>query len=225
MSDDPLEEPLRSMATDYHQAPAPDRDAMWAAIQARRAAEAPKAEAPVVPLRRPRAVPRWAVPVGMAALLALAFGLGRLSRDAAVGTKAVATSDNPATPGGAKRDALVHQAAAVEYLGTVEVFLTDLPQAVKEKGRKEEVSGQARRLLATTRLLLDTPAGDDRRVVAWRDLVCAGHAGSRSQPHPGSSPRLACRRDQSADWQRPKRRAAGSGQLSAMVHGAVSGHR
>lgn len=164
MSDDPLEEPLRSMATDYHQAPAPDRDAMWAAIQARRAAEAPKAEAPVVPLRRPRAVPRWAVPVGMAALLALAFGLGRLSRDAAVGTKAVATSDNPATPGGAKRDALVHQAAAVEYLGTVEVFLTDLPQAVKEKGRKEEVSGQARRLLATTRLLLDTPAGDDRRL-------------------------------------------------------------
>ena len=164
MSDDPLEEPLRSMATDYHQAPAPDRDAMWAAIQARRAAEAPKAEAPVVPLHRPRALPRWAVPVGMAALLALAFGLGRLSRDGEAGTKAVATNDNPATPSRAKRDALVHQAAAVEYLGTVEVFLTDLPQAVKEKGRKEEVSDQARRLLATTRLLLDTPAGDDRRM-------------------------------------------------------------
>lgn len=164
MSDDPLEEPLRSMATDYHQAPAPDRDAMWAAIQARRAAAPPRAEAPVVPLRRPRALPRWAVPVGMAALLALAFGLGRITREGEVGTKAVATNDNPATSGRAKRDALVHQAAAVEYLGTVEVFLTDLPQAVKEKGRKEEVSDQARRLLATTRLLLDTPAGDDRRM-------------------------------------------------------------
>lgn len=164
MPDDPLEEPLRSMATDYHQAPAPDRDAMWAAIQARRAAEVPTAAAPVVPLRRPRALPRWAVPVGMAALLALAFGLGRLSQEGAAPSKAVATNDTPVTPGRAKRDALVHQAAAVEYLGTVEVFLTDLPQAVKEKGRKEEVSGQARRLLATTRLLLDTPAGDDRRL-------------------------------------------------------------
>ena len=118
----------------------------------------------MVPLRRPRALPRWAVPVGMAALLALAFGLGRITREGEVGTKAVATNDNPATSGRAKRDALVHQAAAVEYLGTVEVFLTDLPQAVKEKGRKEEVSDQARRLLATTRLLLDTPAGDDRRM-------------------------------------------------------------
>lgn len=148
MPDDELEPGLRAMAEAYRQPPAPDREAMWQAIQARRRA-AGSGGAGILPLSRRR----WALPVGLAALLALGFGLGRWT----------ATAPSPGAPP-LIRDDLAHQVAADDYLGRVEVFLTDFRTGAPASPADSAVSTQARRLLGTTRLLLDTPAGDDRRL-------------------------------------------------------------
>jgi hypothetical protein len=151
MSNDELEPRLREMATDYHRPPAPDREAMWKAIQARRAAGPPAAVLRELPLARRR----WVLPVGLAALLALGFGLGRWT------AKVPAPAGTVAGPATAD---LVHQVAAVEYLGRVEVFLTGFRSGTTDDRGNSSVPEQARRLLGTTRLLLDTPVGDDRRL-------------------------------------------------------------
>jgi hypothetical protein len=128
--DDELEPGLRAMVEAYRQPPVPDREAMWHAIGAG----------------------RRALPAGLAALLALGFGLGRWTATAPPGVPAAAQDD------------LVHRVAADDYLGRVEVFLTDFRAGAQASPADSAVSIQARRLLGTTRLLLDTPAGDDRRL-------------------------------------------------------------
>lgn len=144
--DDDLEPGLRAMARDYRHPPAPDREAMWQAIRARRQA------IPGIRVPRP-AWRRWAFPVGVAALVILGFGLGRWTAEPArVVTEAAVTGD------------LAHQVAAAEYLGRVEVFLTDFRAGPGRPSADTTFPDQARRLLATTRLLLDTPAGEDRRL-------------------------------------------------------------
>lgn len=148
MHDDELEPGLRAMARDYRQPPPADREAMWQRIQARRRAGA-TGDAQILPLVRRR----WALPVGLAALLALGFGLGRWT----------ATAPGPGAPA-AVRDDLVHQVAAADYLDRVEVFLTDFRAGTPPNSADSMVAVHARRLLGTTRLLLDTPAGDDRRL-------------------------------------------------------------
>jgi len=178
MNDDELEEPLRTMAKDYRAAPAPDREAMWAAIQAQRA----RAGGPARVLR----FPRWTLPLGMAALLALAFGLGRWSREPAPPVPVTTNTPAPTAPTGEVRSpGLVHQVAAEEYFGRMEVFLTDLPRSADTKEQKEEVADQARRLLATTRLLLDTRTGDDARLrplLEDLELALAGIARLPAEP-------------------------------------------
>lgn len=148
MPDDELEPALRAMAEAYRPPPAPDRDAMWQAIQARRRA-AGAGGAAVLPLSRRR----WAIPAGLAALLALGFGLGRWT-----------ATTRPVVPVAAAREDLVHQVAAADYLGRVEVFLTDFRAGTPANPADSAVTVHARRLLGTTRLLLDTPVGDDRRL-------------------------------------------------------------
>lgn len=148
MSDEELEPGLRQMASDYHRPPAPDREAMWAAIQARRAAQPAKDPGPVLTLARRR----WALPVGLAALLALGFGLGRWT-----------AKEAPAVTAAPVGDDLVHQVAATEYFGSVEMFLLDFRTGASDSA-EATVQERARRLLGTTRLLLDTPVGDDRRL-------------------------------------------------------------
>jgi len=145
-TNDELEPGLRAMAQDYRRPPTPDREAMWHAIRARRQA--------IPGIRAPRpAWRRWAFPVGVAALVILGFGLGRWTAEPpVVVTGAHATSD------------LAHQVAAAEYLGRVEVFLTDFRSGPGRLPADTTFPEQARRLLGTTRLLLDTPAGEDRRL-------------------------------------------------------------
>lgn len=169
MSDEELEPRLRQMASDYHRPPAPDREAMWAAIQARRAAQPAKDPGPVLTLARRR----WALPVGLAALLALGFGLGRWT-----------AKEAPAVTAAPVGDDLVHQVAATEYFGSVEMFLLDFRTGTADSA-EATVQERARRLLGTTRLLLDTPVGDDRRLrplLEDLELVLAQIAQSSGQP-------------------------------------------
>jgi len=156
--DDELDPRLGQLVKSYHRPPDPPREELWARIVAARAAAPPedrsqRPERSARPLRRPPL--RVLVPLGLAAMLALAFGLGRLSVEPGRTPLAVATP--PGT-------SLAQQLATAEYLGRVEVFLTDF-RAGARAGRQDSVAPvDARRLLAATRLMLDSPGGRDSRV-------------------------------------------------------------
>ncbi len=158
MDDDELEPALRDAARAYHQPPEPPREAMWQAIQAERRVER---------ARRP-AVRRW-TPWAMAAAAILALGVG-IGRWSAPDTRAGTVT--PTTTAAAPRvNETAYRLATLEHLGQSETFLTlfrtSLPQ-----GRQERLaSATARRLLSTNRLLLDSPAGQDRKTrVLLEDL-------------------------------------------------------
>ena len=158
MDDDELEPALRDAARAYHQPPEPPREAMWQAIQAERRVER---------ARRP-AVRRW-TPWAMAAAAILALGVG-IGRWSAPATRA-GTVTPTATAAAPRINETAYRLATLEHLGQSETFLTlfrtSLPQ-----GRQERLaSATARRLLSTNRLLLDSPAGQDRKTrVLLEDL-------------------------------------------------------
>lgn len=162
--DQPLEPELRDAARAYHEPPPIPRAALWAGIQARRAADRSS--------RRSRRV--WAWAAGIAAVLVLGVGIGRLSvrpgRSAGPGASPVATAPGPAAAPAAtsgvnpKDDAAAYRLVAAEHLGQAEVFLTLFRASVREGHQERLASATARQLLATNRLLIDSPAGSDPRL-------------------------------------------------------------
>jgi hypothetical protein len=158
MMDDRLDDLLRDAAREYNDPPDTPREEMWAAIQAARTEKTEKTETPVIPLRPLRHLPplRWAA--GIAALLALGIGLGRLSipdRRLPV-TSPVATQPVP------RLNTAAYQLATTEHLSQSEAFLTLFRASLRGNGSNEQLaSATARQLLATNRLLLDSPAAED----------------------------------------------------------------
>lgn len=135
--------------------PAAPRDEMWDAITARRKAER------VIPIQQGRKRhPLLSWPLGVAALLALGFGLGRWSQDggnakpAAVAT-AERTAITPALAG-----------ATLEHLNRTETFLTGFRMEAGTEAADTTLVNGARELLSTTRLLLDSPGQSDPRTRA-----------------------------------------------------------
>lgn len=149
MTGDRFEERLQEAARDYHVPPATPRDEMWQAIAARRAAERRGAVRPWM---------RWGV--GVAAILVLGIAIGRFTaptRDVAVVVNGAA---DPGTSG------TIYRVAATQYLSRTEAFLTGF-RADAGRGRLDAgFRASARELLTATRLLLDSPAGDDVRLRA-----------------------------------------------------------
>ena len=149
--DDRLDERLREAAQAYNAPPDTPREAMWARIQAARAAD-PSAEASPS-TAGPRVLefrPRWTVwAAAAAAVLAVGIGLGRLS----VGV-------GPETAGwvGPSANTTTYRLAAEEHLSQSEAFLTLFRTSVQERNDQRLASASARQLLATNRLLLDSPA-------------------------------------------------------------------
>lgn len=142
--DEPLDESLRAAAREYHSPPETPRDAMWRAIQARRPAPY-------------RWLP-WAA--AAAALLALGIGIGRMSSHREGGT--VSPAPVAAAPG-PRVNATAYRLATVEHLGQSEAFLTRFRLQVRAGTEERRSSATARQLLATNRLLLDSPAARDRK--------------------------------------------------------------
>jgi len=145
-----FEQWLQDAAKTYN-APRPTpRDEMWAQIQAERAQGARRV---VVQ----RSWLRWGL--AAAAVLLVGIGIGRLTSNQSAGTGTpVATADTTGR-------ALVYRVAATQYLSRTESFLTGF-RADLRAGRVDAFPGQARDLLATSRLLLDSPAADDPRMRA-----------------------------------------------------------
>jgi hypothetical protein len=146
---DRFDERLREAARDYHTPPPTPRDEMWAEIAARRAADRRRVVRPWM---------RWGM--GVAAVLLLGMAIGRFTAPrvaAPLGPEQVA--DQGAVPEGA-----VYQVAARQYLSRAEVFLTDFRAERTGGSVDSSFAAAARELLTSTRLMLDSPAGQDPRL-------------------------------------------------------------
>jgi len=88
-------------------------------------------------------------------VLVLGIGIGRWTAHQAAGVAA-----------GSGNSDLVYQVAATQYLSRTETFLTGFRADLRAGRVDTRFMGQARDLLTTTRLLLDSPAANDPRMRA-----------------------------------------------------------
>jgi hypothetical protein len=140
--------------TSYHAPRTAPREEIWARIHAARRTRR------VIELRPWM---RWVM--AAAAVLILGIGIGRWSAHqpgAANGPTTVAATDTATT---AESD-LVYQVATTQYLSHTEAFLTSFRADIGSHGTANSLrfARQARDLLSTTRLMLDSPAAKDQRV-------------------------------------------------------------
>ena len=183
MLDDRFDDQLREAAGDYNAPPETPRDLMWGRIVAERAGrkeaegaveiEADKAgekkanQQRVLPFRPFRSFRPFRLVAGIAALLALGIGLGRMTAP---------TPDSPAptnvvTETAPRGSEVAYRLAATEHLSQSETFLTLFRASVRQGGNEQLASSTARQLLATNRLLLDSPAATDNRTrILLQDL-------------------------------------------------------
>jgi hypothetical protein len=112
--------------------------------------------------RARRPAPRRWIPwaAAAAAVLALGIGIGRMSQRAPEEGPVAVHSESPAP----RVNETAYRLAAVEHLGQSEAFLTLFRASVRNGGQEQLASTTARELLATNRLLLDSPAAQDRRM-------------------------------------------------------------
>jgi hypothetical protein len=152
MSTDRFEDWLRDVARrEFNPPPELPREAMWARIDAVRARRRGGNW-----LRRP--LPWWGGAV--AAALVVGIGLGRLLE------RQRADAETPVASAPARTPPATFQVAALEHLGRTEILLTAF-RADARAGRVDgELSPWARDLLATTRLLLDSPAAEEPEIQA-----------------------------------------------------------
>jgi hypothetical protein len=168
MLDNRFDDQLRQAAHDYNAPPETPRDLMWDRIVAERAArkeaegiEKADQKGRVLPFdsfRRSTFRP-VRLAAGIAALLALGIGLGRMTAPAPE-SPAPTTVVTEAAPRGGE---VAYRLAATEHLSQSETFLTLFRASVRQGGNEQLASSTARQLLATNRLLLDSPAATDNR--------------------------------------------------------------
>lgn len=145
---DELDERLRNLAQEYHLPPEPPREAMWEAIRAQRRWYRR-------PWTRPRGPLVWIA--AAAAVLIIGVGIGRLSVRHEAGS--VAGQWDARTVSTA-----AYRLTAIEHLGQSEAFLTLFRTSARRGENEQFASATARQLLASNRLLLDSPAANDRRM-------------------------------------------------------------
>ena len=168
---DPLEPRIVELAKTYNAPPAMDREAVWRAIEARRQATGGRRQAtggrPQLASgrrlargsRRPVMSTRAAAWItGIAALLVLGIGIGRLTAPTSVspGIEVAATS----APARGPSTAL--ELVAAQHLSQSEAYLTLFRASVRTGQVDSLPVSTARQLLATNRLLLDSPVADAR---------------------------------------------------------------
>lgn len=153
MSDQDLERRLAELRDSWRVAGEPPLDRMWERVEAEAFAPAHR-----------RRSSRWIRPLlPLAAMLVLGFGIGQLA------PRLIAKGSGPAAPQatGPVKDGIPVQNAsaqdvlfvgvATDYLERVTALLVTLAAQSKDGRSLEYSATQARDLLATTRLLMDTP--------------------------------------------------------------------
>lgn len=157
MMEDRFDEVLIEAARDYNEPPETPRELMWARIDATRRERARRRQQLRV-LYSPWT--RWGM--GIAAALAIGIGIGRytIDRDTVL-TPPVAVTPDPevtTTPAGGQ---LAYRVAATEHLVRAETFLTSFRSDARSGRADAEFWSGAGELLASTRLLIDSPAAED----------------------------------------------------------------
>lgn len=151
MSDEKFEEFLKQAAREYNAPPETPRAEMWARIDEVRAERRGAQDLEL----GSRPWVRWAA--GIAAILVLGIGIGRVTAPGVEPTgQAPVASAEPA-----EDDNLVFRFAATEYFETTEAFLSLFRVEARAGQADAEVGTWARDLLATARLMMDSPAADD----------------------------------------------------------------
>lgn len=189
MKKDDMERWIQEAARDYNQPPAPPRDEMWAVIRGsldRRSGEGASTDLArrrrdrehVLRLRR---WTPWALGVAAAATLAVGFGLGRIT-----GSSVTADVPRPATAAAPGETSLPLRLATADHLGEAEAMLTMFRSGEAVDDRLATAQW-ARDLLGTTRLLLDSRAGNDPQLAALLNelelvLVQIAHATTPNGP-------------------------------------------
>jgi len=143
MTEDRFERFVRQAAQDYHRPPETPREELWRRIATVREAR-----------RRRRVIitspwVRWGV--GIAAVLALGVGIGRWTARPPGASQPVVVAGAGGDQGG-----LAYQVAAAQLTGFRSEARSGQPDA--------QFARQARDLLGTTRLMLDSPAAQDARL-------------------------------------------------------------
>lgn len=159
--DDQLPEVVLAAARELNAPPPTPREEIWLKVQAARRKGGPVVE--VIPLSaRPPARPnarRWAAWItGLAAVLLLGIGLGRMTDpDAVPSNGPTALTRSPGD--GAASGSLAYTVATIQHLGRVETLLTSL----RASGQLDSSFAlQARQLLGSTRLLRSSSELDPR---------------------------------------------------------------
>jgi hypothetical protein len=148
--EDRFEQLLREWAQGYHRPPDTPREELWRRIAAAREG------------RRRRLVLRpwlrWGM--GIAAVLALGIGIGRWTAGAG------RDRTNVLQPAPDAQATLAYRVAAAQYLSRTEALLTGFRTDARAGGGAPDAqfAAQARDLLTTTRLMLDSPAAQDARL-------------------------------------------------------------
>lgn len=161
MDDKTLDQLLRDAEPTYRQAPPAPLEAMWARIE-----HDAFPTVQVVPIARARrAAPvRW-IGIGGAIAAALLVGvfIGRRSATPVPAPQTALVAPPPASPA-AVPSTDPYQRATDELLGRTAVLLAALPQEQAAAGGEARLAQQGAQLLATTRLLLDSPVSEDARM-------------------------------------------------------------
>jgi hypothetical protein len=154
MDDRKLDEMLDRAAATWRVPVEPPLDEIWDAVAAEAFAAAPA-----------RRRPGWPI-VGIAAAAALIVGAigGRVSARTIVPPAPVSMTGFPGIRASVSQLNDPDQRAMGELLGRTAVLLAALPGDTVESGLNPQISREGGRLLTTTRLLLDSPAGADPRL-------------------------------------------------------------
>jgi hypothetical protein len=156
MTEEKFEDFLKRALDDLGPVPAPPKEAMWAQIdQARRFSR--KAERTA----SRRVWINWSV--GLAAMLAVGVGIGRMTARQQIvppaATNQVAITD-------ARPNATTYRVAVNQHLDKADALLTSFRTQPAENTPDPQLAQFARDLLTSTQMLLDSPAGDDPKVAA-----------------------------------------------------------
>lgn len=180
MDDDPLDPTLRAAAREYHRPPETPSEAMWQAIARERRLD--RARRPALRRWLP-----WAGAAAAAALVAIGVGIGRISKSGEATPAPAAVAAGSASPA-LRINETAYRLATREHLERSEAFLTLFRASVRTGSQEQLASATARELLATNRLLLDSPAAQDRRarlLLEDLELVLAEIAQLRPDAAPG----------------------------------------
>lgn len=168
MSEEKFEAWLKENADDYHRPPGDvPRDEMWNAIVRSR-----QARPTVVAGRWSRIAHRWPMAIAASLLIGAGIGVGYWMRGP--GTQAPVAITTRNIPDSVISNT-TYEVASVAHLTAVESMLTSF-RAEQQTETQATLQYLARDLLATTRLLMDSPAADNpsrRQLLADLEYVLA----------------------------------------------------